>query len=156
MSDRPTARSDQRRPAPSLVLMGLRGCGKSTLGRLAAQRAGVAFVDLDGVVAQALGGGSISDIWSRLGEARFREAEREALAALRLGGPDPGARVIALGGGTPTAPGAAAMLADAADAGAISLVYLFAAPDLLRSRLALGGAGDRPSLTGAGTLAEIE
>lgn len=139
----------------SLILMGLRGSGKSTLGRRTAERTGRRFVDLDEVTPLLLGGGSIPELWERLGEGRFREAETQALASLELaktGEP----RVIALGGGTPTAPGAAEALGAAAAAGAAAIVYLRARPETLRRRLADHDSATRPSLTGAGTLDEIE
>ncbi|MCC7389967.1 MAG: AAA family ATPase [Phycisphaerales bacterium] len=142
--------SDIRR---GLVLMGLRGSGKSTLGRLVAGRLGWPFVDLDDVTVGLLGGPGVPEVWSRVGEAGFREAEALGLAERVLGA---GRQVVALGGGTPTAPGAAEMLRAAVGDGRIELVYLRGTPATLRERLEAQGAGDRPSLTGRGTLAEIE
>ncbi len=141
--------------APALVLIGLRGSGKSTIGRLVASRAGAAFVDLDELTSRLLGGGEVAEIWARVGEPGFRDGEARALRDLNLdarGGP----RVIALGGGTPTAPGAAELLESASRAGAVTLVYLRAAPGVLRARLGATDVASRPSLTGAGTLREIE
>ena len=65
-------------------------------------------------------------------------------------------RVVALGGGTPTAPGAADLLRTARDARRAIIVYLTAEADTLRTRLAAGDMADRPSLTGADPRAEIE
>lgn len=140
---------------PSLVLMGLRGSGKSTLGRLVAARLGLGFIDLDDVTVELLGGKSVPEVWSSVGEAGFREAEARGLAE-RVLAPGSARRVVALGGGTPTAPGAAELLRGAAGDGRIVLVYLRGRPETLRARLEDGGADDRPSLTGKGTLAEIE
>lgn len=140
---------------PSLVLMGLRGSGKSTLGRLVAERLGVGFIDLDDVTVGLLGGGSVAEVWARHGEPGFRAAEARALRERVLG--EGGAcRVVALGGGTPTAPGAAGLLREAVGDGRIVLAYLRGRPATLRARLEAGGEVDRPSLTGKGTLAEIE
>lgn len=150
VSPKPTAR-----PA-TLVLMGLRGSGKSTLGRLVAARAGAEFIDLDDLAAGLLGTGTLAELWARHGEARFRDAEAKALAGLELGRAGLAPRVVALGGGTPTAPGAADLLRECERAGAISLVYLRASPDTLRARLAPIDTAARPSLTGKGTLEEIE
>ncbi len=157
MQASPTA---QREPlgAP-IVLMGLRASGKSTVGALLAGRLGVAFVDLDDRTLQALrrahpamNFGAVADAWRALGETAFRVAERDALRAALA----EGRIVLALGGGTPTAPGAPALLEAAKRAGA-EIFYLRAEPALLRQRLAASGeAASRPSLTGRGTLEEIE
>lgn len=140
--------------APSLVLMGLRGSGKSTLGRLVAQRTGLAFVDLDLVTTALLGEGTLAELWAQHGEAAFREAEVRALRERVLAAGLPG-QVVALGGGTPTAPGAAELLRDAVSRGGIELVYLRGSPEELRSRLARTDTASRPTLTGDGTLDEI-
>lgn len=157
MQARPTA---QREPlgAP-IVLMGLRGSGKSTVGALLAGRLGVPFVDLDDRTLEALRRAhpdqrfvAVADAWRAVGEPAFRAAECEALRAA-LG---EGRVVLALGGGTPTAPGAPALLESAKRTGA-TIFYLRAEPALLRERLAASGeAATRPSLTGRGTLEEIE
>jgi shikimate kinase len=134
--------------------MGLRGSGKSTLGRLVAQRAGLAFVDLDDVTTSLLGEGTLAELWAQHGEAAFREAEVRALRE-RVLAPDLPQQVVALGGGTPTAPGAAALLRNAVSRGGIRLVYLRAGPEVLRARLARTDTLARPTLTGHGTLEEI-
>lgn len=144
-----------------IVLMGLRGSGKSTAGRAAAARLGALFVDLDERSARELGCARVAEAWERHGEAAFRAGEARALRAAL---DDCGRRgasaltVLALGGGTPAAPGAAEALRAARDSGLARLIYLRASPAALRARLvAAGGAGaDRPSLTGADPLAEIE
>jgi shikimate kinase len=139
---------------PTLVLMGLRGSGKSTLGRLVAQRLGRSFIDLDDRTAARLGHPTVAAAWAAAGEPAFRAAETEALREVlkELG------VVIALGGGTPMAPGAAEMLREVAARGEVTIVYLRCTPTELRERLlAAGGAGaNRPSLTGRDPLVEIE
>lgn len=81
-----------RRP---LLLNGFMASGKSTLGRLVAERAGRAFIDLDERIEQRTGQ-RISEIFASSGESAFRRLEAEALAELlQSGRPD----VIALGGG---------------------------------------------------------
>jgi shikimate kinase len=133
------------------VLLGLRGAGKSTLGPMIASRAGVPVVDLDDRTREALGHATVADAWREAGEPAFRDAEARSLRAA-LAGPR---CVLALGGGTPTAPGAADALRTAAGARRITLTYLHALPDALRARLREGDA-NRPSLTGAGMLDEID
>ncbi len=78
----------------NLVLIGIRGAGKSTVGSLAAQRLGLAFVDIDQLVEQRTGQ-SVAEIFVNQGEANFRRLESEALASLR----DVDRTCIATGGG---------------------------------------------------------
>jgi len=130
--------------------MGLRASGKTTLGRAAATALGAAFVDLDERTSALLGAASVGAALASAGEARFREAEARALAAA-LGEP---AQVIALGGGTPVAPGAADALRAARSAGRAFVVYLDPPLELLAERLSKE-RGDRPSLTGLGVVQEI-
>lgn len=137
--------------ARHLVLIGLRASGKSTVGRRLASELGIRFVDLDDRTAALLGAASVGEAFRAAGEPRFREAESIALRTVLREAP----QVIALGGGTPTAPGAAAMLSEARDAKRAVVVFLDPALDALAARLALD-AGDRPSLTGLGVVAEIE
>ncbi|MCC6554108.1 MAG: 3-dehydroquinate synthase [Polyangiaceae bacterium] len=82
-------------PSPSLLLTGFMGAGKSTAGRLAAERAGLPFVDLDDEIERAAGT-SVAEIFQTRGEPAFRDLERAALRRLL---DDPTRRVIALGGG---------------------------------------------------------
>lgn len=85
-----------------LSIIGFMGSGKTTVGRLLAQRLGRPFVDTDAMVEEKLGR-PIAQIFSELGEEVFREAEQEALSdALRPDEPI----VLSTGGGTPCAEGA--------------------------------------------------
>jgi shikimate kinase len=79
-----------------LVLTGFMGAGKTTVGRLLAQRIGWEFLDLDAYL-EAKSGASVPAIFAEFGEARFRQLESTALASA-LGR---GNVVLALGGGTP-------------------------------------------------------
>ena len=81
-------------PDKTLVLIGLMGAGKSTIGRRLATRLGLPFVDADSEVELAAGC-SIEDIFSLHGEAAFRDGERRVIDRL-LGGPP---HVLATGGG---------------------------------------------------------
>lgn len=82
------------RPDRSIVLVGLMGAGKSTVGRRLAKRLGIAFVDSDDEIERAADH-KISEIFDRFGEASFRDGERRVIARLIDGEP----RVIATGGG---------------------------------------------------------
>lgn len=79
-----------------LVLTGFMGAGKSTVGRLVAQRLGWTFVDLDALLEQRAGT-SIPQLFGLHGEPHFRRLESSALAAA-LRQPN---TVLALGGGAP-------------------------------------------------------
>lgn len=97
----PAAKSNKNRPprAPaldkSIVLVGLMGAGKSSIGRLLGRRLGLEFVDADAEI-EAAAGASIEEIFEQHGEVAFRSGERRVIARL-LAGP---VRVIATGGGT--------------------------------------------------------
>ncbi len=136
---------------PTIVLLGLRGSGKSTLGARLASDLGRSFVDLDDRTAAALGCASPGDALRSVGEERFRMAEAESLAAAL----DQRPGVLALGGGTPTAPGAAGMLRERSAAGSVRLLYLRAMPATLSGRLSVVGGPDRPALVGDDPIAEI-
>ena len=141
-------------PRTATVLIGLRGSGKTTLGRLLAALRGVPFVDLDDRTVACGGHASVSAMFRAVGEPAFRRAECAALEAALAH--DAGARsVIALGGGTPTAPGARTLLEAARDAGRIRIVLLEAPPAVLGARLAVA-PGDRPLLVGADFAEEAE
>lgn len=64
---------------PNLVLIGYRGAGKTTVGRLLAHRLGYAFVDTDPLIAERAGK-SIAAIFAEDGESAFRELEAAVIA----------------------------------------------------------------------------
>jgi shikimate kinase len=78
----------------SIVLVGMMGVGKSSIGRRLAARLGVPFVDADSEIETAAGM-SIPDIFARHGEAYFRNGEARVIARLL----EPGPQVLASGGG---------------------------------------------------------
>jgi shikimate kinase len=138
-------------PGPTPILIGLRGSGKTTIGRKLALRLGRRFVDLDDRTPRFAGAKSVGEALRTLGEPAFRQAEARALfAALD----EPGV-VLALGGGTPTAPGAAERLRHAKSCDQAVVMYLRADADALRSRLEQDKATDRPALMGNSALDEI-
>ena len=77
-----------------IVLIGLMGAGKTTVGRRLAQRMRLPFVDADHEI-EAAAGMSVADIFERFGEPYFRDGERRVIARLIDGLP----KVIATGGG---------------------------------------------------------
>lgn len=81
-------------PERSIVLVGLMGAGKTTVGRRIAQKLNLPFVDADHEI-EAAAGETIPEIFERHGEAAFREGERRVIARLLEDGP----QVLATGGG---------------------------------------------------------
>lgn len=77
-----------------IVLIGLMGVGKSTIGRRLAKRLALPFVDADAEIERAAGM-SVAEIFERFGEPHFRDGERRVIARL-IEGPR---QVIATGGG---------------------------------------------------------
>jgi shikimate kinase len=82
------------RPDRSIVLVGLMGVGKSTVGRRLAKRLGLPFVDSDAEIEKAADQ-KIADIFDRFGEAGFRDGERRVIMRVIGGAP----KVVATGGG---------------------------------------------------------
>jgi len=85
--------SPQSKRGP-IVLIGMMGVGKSTVGRRLAARLGLAFVDADEEIEKAAGM-TISEMFERYGEPYFRDGERRVIARLL----DDEPKVIATGGG---------------------------------------------------------
>ena len=77
-----------------IVLVGLMGAGKSTVGRRLARRLGLPFVDSDSEIEDAAGL-SAAEVYEKFGEKDFRDGERRLVARLVEGA----VRVIATGGG---------------------------------------------------------
>src|SRR5438270_12548457 len=79
----------------SVVLVGMMGAGKSTIGRRLSARLRMPFVDADTEI-EAAAGMSISDIFENHGERHFRDGEARVIARLLV---DNGPAVVATGGG---------------------------------------------------------
>ncbi|CAK7282410.1 MULTISPECIES: shikimate kinase [Streptomyces] len=92
--------------APQVVLVGPMGVGKSTVGRLLAERLGSGYRDTDDDIVAAEGR-TISEIFVDEGEESFRALEKAAVAAALAGHEG----VLALGGGAILDPGTRALLA---------------------------------------------
>lgn len=118
-----------------LVLVGLPGSGKTTVGRRVAVLLGAAFTDIDDMVAGAAGR-PVSDIFSQFGEAAFRRLERAAMEEALAAPP----HVVAPGAGWAAEPG------NLETAGGAHLVHLRVSPETAARRL-LGDA-TRPLLAG--------
>ncbi|HEY7107331.1 MAG TPA: shikimate kinase [Acidimicrobiia bacterium] len=129
-----------------LVLVGLMGAGKTTVGTRCAARMGRDFVDTDQLV-EATAGISVAEVFERDGEAAFRELER---AAVRDACASPAPLVIACGGGAVLDAGSRAVLQASG-----LVVWLQAPAAVLGARV--GSAEDRPLLGGeAGAVTTLE
>lgn len=78
----------------TIVLVGLMGCGKSSIGKRLAGKLAMPFIDADEEIEKAAGK-TINDIFNDHGEAHFRDGERKVIARLLANGP----QVLATGGG---------------------------------------------------------
>jgi len=129
---------------PNILIMGLRGAGKSTLGRGLADRLSLGFIDLDDRTLEIMGAATVAHAWQAQGEPAFRTAEARALAeALERSG-----TVISLGGGTPTAPGCEWAIRDAIAEKRAIVIYLHSDADLLAERVRHDPPEHRPRLLG--------
>jgi shikimate dehydrogenase len=79
----------------NIVLTGMPGCGKSTIGKMLAEKLGRPFIDLDDEIVK-MAGKPISEIFSEEGEKHFRDMETEAIKNVAL----ISGAVIATGGGS--------------------------------------------------------
>jgi shikimate kinase len=133
----------------NVLLIGPRGCGKTSVGRELAARRGLAFVDLDDLALAAFSEKTVSEVWATHGEEAWRRAEADALRAVLAAE----GQVVALGGGTPMIAAARRKIEIARYDGAARVVYLRCSVGVLEERLA--DPGDRPSLTGVAPHEEI-
>ncbi len=123
----------------NVILTGMRGTGKSSIGSVLAERLAFRFVDTDEVI-EDLAGQRIADIVAQHGWAHFRDLEREAVSQCAAAD----RQVIAVGGGT---------LMDDINADRLKargvVVLLLCDVSILQRRIS--GESNRPSLTGQGS-----
>jgi len=126
-----------------IVLVGLMGAGKSTVGRRLAKRLGLPFVDSDVAIEEA-SGSPTAELFERYGEHDFRDGERRLVARLVEGD----VRVIATGGGAFIDPRTRQLLNERA-----ITVWLDAPVDVLAERT--GRRDNRPLLRGGDRAAKL-
>ena len=136
--DRPGAAACGAAARRSVILVGMPGSGKSSIGRRLAARLGMPFLDADTEI-EAAAGLPITEIFSRYGEAHFRDGERRVIARLVAGPPV----VLATGGGAFVDAGTRAALRGA---GAVTVWLKCRHATLLRRVV---GRGHRPMFLGA-------
>jgi shikimate kinase len=122
----------------SIVLVGMMGAGKSSIGRRLAQRLGIGFVDADAEI-EAAAGMTIAEIFANYGEPDFRSGEARVIARLL----DHGLQVLATGGGAFMNPETRAGVRQKGVS-----VWLKAEFDVLMKRVKRRATADRPMLQG--------
>ena len=132
----------------NIVLIGYRGSGKSTVGRMLAARAGKRFVDSDDLVEKQVGI-SISDIVRSMGWEHFRVLEERAIEEICR----EDHLIIAPGGGAVLDPANVRSLRKTG-----FIIWLRAEGEALRRRMIQDPrtTASRPTLTGKGTLEEFK
>jgi len=138
--------------SPNIILIGYRGSGKTTIGKLLADQLWKKFVDVDDQTCKRFGGKTIAAIWQEFGEPAWRKEEVEVTRDLctKKG------MIIGLGGGTLMQPAAKQAVKDAPNT---VRIYLKCEPQELFRRISADSqsAATRPALTAhGGGLAEIE
>ena len=126
-----------------VVLVGLPGAGKTTVGRLVAEQLHAGFVDIDGVIVRREGK-PITMIFAEKGEAAFRDLEQKEMGTALANEP----AIIASGGGWAAQPGALSE----AKARAL-IVYLRTKPETCAQRAE--PQGTRPLLLGGDPVVQM-
>ncbi|MBK9121133.1 MAG: shikimate kinase [Phycisphaerales bacterium] len=131
----------------NLVLIGYRGCGKTTVGQRLADWLGRAFVDTDAQI-EAEAGRTVWEIFVSEGEEGFRQREADVILPLAV----PACRILSIGGGAVLRPDNRAAL----KSGGV-VVWLQAPAEILHARLSADArsATLRPALTGRDPLDEV-
>ena len=133
---------------PQITLIGYRGCGKSTVAAILAERLGCGWEDADEVLEAAVGC-SIAEMIRTRGEAAFRDAEATVLGSTLASATG----VVATGGGVVLRPENRRLLRGFFR----PVVWLSAPADVVRCRLAADPmtAARRPALAGGDPLDEV-
>jgi shikimate kinase len=132
---------------PRILLVGMMGAGKTTVGELLAARLGWAYLDSDAEV-EAATGLTVPALFARDGEQAFRDAEA---AALRVACASPDPVVVSVAGGAVLRPENRALLSSSGP-----VVWLRARPETLASRLGDGVGRPLLEVDPAGTLARLD
>ena len=129
---------------PHILLVGLPGAGKSTVGAMVAAKLGRPFLDFDTEIERRQGK-PISQIFGELGEGGFRDLEKKLTEEMKA----QGNMVLSTGGGWVADPAVVALLRPPA-----FMIYLRVRPETALKRLS-GSVGGRPLLNRPDPLAEL-
>ena len=129
----------------NIILIGMMGSGKSTAGRILAEKLKWKFYDLDSII-ESEQKMTVTEIFNQKGEAAFRELEKQALAKL-TGQTN---CVIATGGGAPTQDENWKSFGEKS-----AVVWLKSSPQVLFQRLEHGGNKTRPLIKDVFSLEKI-
>lgn len=145
------ATSKQPKLSKQIVLIGYRGSGKSSVGKLLAEQLKWAWCDSDDEIEAGLDV-SIAEVFQRHGESHFRDLETAAIRRLLLSA-DSAGQVISLGGGAPMQARNRELWKDSA-----ACVYLKGSAKTLYQRISSDESSEnrRPDLTDEGGLAEVQ
>ena len=141
-TSRPVSAADAARP--HLILVGLPGAGKTTIGRAVAERLDRSFLDFDAEL-ERRELATVAEIFASRGEPHFRALERSLTEELR----EIGHMVLAAGGGWATNTGCIELLRPPA-----RMIYLKAKPEVLAARMGVSVSG-RPLLSLANPVQEL-
>ena len=128
----------------TIVFIGFRGSGKSTLGRWLADEFELPFIDTDMCVMEHLGFDSVTRAWEEVGEVGWREAELHVIPPLLEQD-----AVISLGGGAPMIPEIKHAL------GSVTVVFNLTANEIVTKQRIEAGS-DRPELSESNTQTRLE
>ena len=142
-TSRPGSEADPLRP--HIILVGLPGAGKTTVGSAVASRLGRSFLDLDREI-ERREGTTIATLFAEKGEHYFRERERALTEELR----QMGNMILSPGGGWIMSPEVVALLRPPG-----RIIYLKARPETVLKRLG-SEAASRPLLNRPNPLAELQ
>lgn len=136
----------------SIFLIGYRGSGKTSVGRILAERLGWQFIDSDRLAAKRAGR-SISEIFGAEGERAFRDLEERVIGDLAERIVAGERMVVAAGGGAVLRPRNVERMRSEG-----RVVWLRASPEILKTRLSKDerSAQDRPPLLGRSALDEVQ
>jgi shikimate kinase len=129
----------------AVVLIGLRGAGKTTLGRRLAESLGRSFQDLDERALAGCPESTVQAVFDTRGEAAWREAEATAFGEALSEGID----ILALGGGAPMVEAIDAALETGRANGRVRVIWLDAEDSVLAERIGAHDHHRPPLLAGA-------